>query len=76
MDANKRPRCPKCGGCDLVALEAKLYRCERCKMLTDCQDDGDIGYRSQGKYAERKEEFELRQRERLSRRFADRRSRR
>jgi hypothetical protein len=33
-------------------------------MQTDCQDDGDIGYRSQERYAERKEEFQIRQRER------------
>ena len=53
-------RCPKCGG-PVVNMDTRLYRCDNCKMLTDCEDDGDIGYKSQERYAERKEEYELRQ---------------
>lgn len=56
-------RCPRCAG-PCIQQEEKLFFCPKCKMQTDCQDDGDIGYRSQERYAERKEEFQIRQRER------------
>lgn len=59
-------RCPKCGG-PVINMDTRLYRCDNCKMLTDCEDDGDIGYRSQERYAERKEEYELRQKQRAQR---------
>lgn len=60
-------RCPMCKGTALTKIEDSppLYRCEKCKMLTDCQDDGDIGKRTRpDRYAENKEEFRNRQRER------------
>lgn len=53
-------RCPKCGG-PVVNMDTRLYRCENCKMLTDCEDDGTVGYMRQDRYAERKEEYERRQ---------------
>lgn len=65
-------KCPRCGR-PTTQLEAKLWRCDRCRVLTDGIDDGDIGYGRQDRYAERKEEYEERQRRRLSRRFGDRR---
>lgn len=67
-------KCPKCNG-PVVPMEDKLYRCDRCRMLTDCQEDGDIGYGNQERYAERKEAFQARQRDRLNNRFSDRRRR-
>lgn len=59
-------RCPKCGG-QVINLDTRLYYCENCKMNTDCEDDGDIGYSRQDRYAERKEEYELRQKQRAQR---------
>jgi len=39
-----------------------LYRCRKCNMLTDCQDDGDIGKRNNPeRHAISKEEFQNRQ---------------
>jgi hypothetical protein len=58
-----KPKCPRCKGL-LQQLEEKLFWCSGCKMRTDGIDDGDIGYRSQERYAERKEEFQIRNRER------------
>lgn len=59
-------RCPRCQG-PVRQMEPKLFRCDQCKMLTDCQDDGTVGYGSQIRHAERKEEFQIRQRERQER---------
>lgn len=56
-------KCPKCGR-KVVPIEDKLFRCDHCNMLTDCEDDGTVGYGSQQRYAERKEEYENRCRER------------
>lgn len=55
--------CPKCGG-PVINMDTRLYRCDHCKMLTDCEDDGDISYMRQDRYAERKEEYQLRQKRR------------
>lgn len=63
-------RCPMCQGTALTKIEdhPPLFRCEKCKMLTDCEDDGDIGKRTgPERYAENKEEYKNRQRERLER---------
>ena len=67
MATEVKKRCPKCGG-PVTQLEHKLFRCDACKMLTDCVDDGDIGYKSPQRYAESKEGFENRQRARQQRR--------
>lgn len=61
-------KCPRCNS-SVIQIEDRLYRCDRCKMLTDCEDDGDIGYGRQDRYAERKEEYHIRQRERMERRW-------
>lgn len=53
-------RCPKCSGA-VSNVDTRLYYCENCKMYTDCEDDGDISYGRQDRYAERKEEYERRQ---------------
>lgn len=53
-------RCPKCHG-PVINMDTRLYRCDSCKMLTDCEDDGDISYGRQDRYAERKEEYQNRQ---------------
>lgn len=58
-----QPRCPRCR--QLVdSMGDRLYWCAQCKMMTDCEDDGDIGYMPQDRYAERKEAYEIRQRNR------------
>lgn len=57
-------RCPRCKR-PVVKIEDRLYRCDNCKMLTDCEDDGTVGYGNQERHAERKEEYELRQKKRL-----------
>ena len=54
------PTCPKCRG-PVVPLEDKLYRCDSCKMLTDCEDDGTVGRGRPEKNAMRNEEFQNRQ---------------
>lgn len=59
-----------CKGTDLVKLEdhPPLYRCRKCNMLTDAINDGDLGKRtSPERYAENKEEYQNRQRERRQR---------
>lgn len=63
-------KCPKCQGTDLVLRETNpdVYMCNRCKMLTDLQDDGTVGYGSQSRHAERKEEYEIRKRQREQKR--------
>jgi hypothetical protein len=64
---SNEPRCPKCHGFDLQKMEdhPPLYRCRKCNMLTDCQDDGDIGKRNNPeRHAISKEEFHNRQRAR------------
>lgn len=66
------PRCPRCNG-KLMKSEEKLYWCAYCNMLTDGEDDGTVGYGRADRHAERKEEFEQRQKERLFRKFHGRR---
>lgn len=60
-------RCPRCNG-PVISQGHKLYRCDKCKMLTDCEDDGDVGYRMPETNVSKKEEFEIRQRDRQQRR--------
>lgn len=62
MDENRK-RCPRCQQ-PVDEMNDRLYWCPQCKMATDCEDDGDIGYGSQERYAQRKEEYEIRQRNR------------
>lgn len=57
------PRCPRCRQM-VDSMGDRLYWCTQCKMMTDCEDDGDIGYMPQDRYAERKEAYEIRQRNR------------
>ncbi len=65
MPDSPNPCCPKCKGTNMVKLEDRLFRCRVCNMLTDGVDDGDIGKRtSPDRYAENKEEFQNRQRNR------------
>ncbi len=63
---NMNKRCPKCSR-PVQQIEHRLYRCDWCKMLTDCDPDGEVGYGNPERYAERKEEFQIRQIERLNR---------
>lgn len=67
------PNCPKCGtNKHARQQEAKLFLCGRCNMQYDGIDDGDVGYGRQDRHAERKEEFEQRQKARLMGRFKGR----
>lgn len=79
-------KCIKCGRVKAVRkLGSGHCFCDHCKIEFDPVDDGDVGYGSQERYAERKEEYQLRQQGRLKReernrdqlfwRFADRRRR-
>lgn len=71
---NGIPKCPRCGtNKHTRQQEAKLFFCGRCNMQFDGIDDGDVGYGRQDRYAEKKEEFENRQKARLLNRFGDRR---
>jgi len=56
-------KCPKYGR-PCTQIEDKLFRCDSCKMLTDGIDDGDVGYGRQDRHAERKEEYQIRQKNR------------
>lgn len=65
-------RCPKCRG-EVSNVDTRLYYCASCKMYTDCEDDGTIGYGRQDRHAERKEEYERRQAARQQRQQAGKR---
>ena len=53
-----------CGSTNLSERGFKLWFCNSCKCLTDCEDDGDIGYKSPERNASSKEEYLKRKRER------------
>lgn len=62
---NNLPPCPRCRTAKCVRVkEDKLFICDNCHGLFDGIDDGDIGYGRQDRYAERKEGYENRQRQR------------
>ena len=58
-------QCPKCGSkVQQIETGPNLYRCNECKMLTDCEDDGVVGYGNPTRFASRDEEFQQRQKQR------------
>lgn len=70
------PNCPRCNSnAKSRKQEDKLFICGRCNMQYDGIDDGDVGYGSQERYAERKEEYLARQKQRLLNRYSGRKPR-
>ncbi len=59
--------CPQCGADKQVRQQEShppMYICDRRNMQFDGIDDGVVGYGRQDRYAERKEEYEIRQKQR------------
>lgn len=61
-------KCTMCGSDDLSSRGHKLWFCNGCHNLTDCEDDGVVGYKRPERNASSKEEFEQRKKARGQRR--------
>jgi len=71
---DKMPACPKCGSRKRVIPagdNVHTFACLTCQCCFEDVDDSDIGYGDPARYAERREEFAIREkarRERMQRR--------
>jgi tRNA(Ile2) C34 agmatinyltransferase TiaS len=55
--------CPRCHKPTATPSGDRYFWCHNCKMEFDTEDDGDIGRGRPDRIAERREEYQIRQRE-------------